>query len=162
MTGKKWGRDGERQREGGWQGEELSKQNFTGHGLMVFCHGLHFDFDCLSFHFLYQRASLPNEVTWKTNTAYAASWSLPIVVIAAASDASSSATATAAAAAAGVPIKCNRIPVVSRNTQQLQQETSNGGGKASVEAEPNKPVECIGLTTLSRRFAQIPKNFIVY
>lgn len=67
----KSGRDGER----GWQGEELSKQNFTGHGLMVFCHGLHFDFDCLSFHFLYQRASLPNEVTWKTNTADAASWS---------------------------------------------------------------------------------------
>lgn len=42
-------------------GDELSKQNFTGHGLMVFCHGLQFDFDCFSSEA--RSASLPNEVT---------------------------------------------------------------------------------------------------
>lgn len=30
-----------------------------------------------------------------------------------------------------------------------------------LQSEPNKSVECIGLTTLSRRFAQIPQNFIL-
>lgn len=39
----------EGEKEGEGEGDELSKQNFTGHGLMVFCHGLHFDFDdCFS------------------------------------------------------------------------------------------------------------------